>query len=335
MMIKGKKKLVAKTLFRFHAFDAAHRLVRHTLVVFNYHRIRPDDPSFVSDFDDDVFGPTVSRFAEQVGWLAERFDILSQEELIRAAGADRLPSRPSVAITFDDGYRDNFTLAYPILRRLHIPAIFFIPSEQIETRRLGWWDLIAYLIKRTAKPHIEFDGQELKPKSDPLETIRFLQNRMSTESEEKTRDLVSRLAAACEVDLPDQQLQSEELMTWEQIREVAQNNVAIGGHTHTHRVLSTLSKEEQREELTRSKREIESRTEYPVRTMAYPVGGYRHFTPQTQRLAEECGYELGFSFNTGVNRWQIKNRFDVKRIFAPNDVPLLAASSVLPEVFSW
>ena len=79
-------------------------------------------------------------------------------------------------------------------------------------------------------------------------------------------------------------------MTWDHAREVIRNGIAIGSHTHTHRVLSRLAEPAQHWELRESKLALEKHLGQPVRTIAYPVGRYGNFTPATMRIAAECGY---------------------------------------------
>ena len=179
-------------------------------------------------------------FIEQIKWLKQNVKILSEKELIDVLDAKRAPSGLNVLITFDDGYRDNYTLAYPALKKLNVPAIFFIPTNLINTRQVGWWDIIAYLIKNTKKPYIIFEDKKFLLHVERKKTIEFFNNKMKLEKAEKTANLLKTLAEVCEVDMPDFDKQDSQLMTWEQIREVSKNNISIGAHTHTHRVLSTL-----------------------------------------------------------------------------------------------
>src|SRR5207245_2076237 len=83
-----------------------------------------------------------SVFEQQIAWLKRNMRLLCEHELIEIMDSRRYPSEPCALITFDDGYLDNYTLAYPILKRLGAPAIFFIPSYLIESRTVGWWDQI-------------------------------------------------------------------------------------------------------------------------------------------------------------------------------------------------
>lgn len=333
--MKGKKAFLAGWLHCSGCLRLLRGAGRGRLVVFAYHRIRPDGAAADHPFDDGVVGPTASVFAKQVAWLRRQTRVLSEDDLLQIIALGRAPDGLNTMITFDDGYRDNYTLALPILRQMGVPAMFFIPTQPIETRTLGWWDVIAYVIKRTTRPSVALEGVQVDLAGRPREeAIRTLQRLMKTRPAQTTASLAGRLAEACGVPLPSPQAQDREIMTWDHIRELAAQGFGIGSHTHTHRVLATLGAQEQEEELRRSKAVIERQIGREVRSLAYPVGGYAHFTLETQALAARCGYALGFSFNTFVNQPGPVNRFDIKRIEGPRSAELLAAASVLPEVFA-
>jgi peptidoglycan/xylan/chitin deacetylase (PgdA/CDA1 family) len=125
--------------------------------------------------------------------------------------------------------------------------------------------------------------------------------------------------------MPSPAEQSAELMTWDELKEVAADGVTIGSHCVTHRVLATLSPEEQVFELQESRAVLEERLGLEIKSVAYPVGGKPHFTADTERLAALAGYRVAFSFESGVNPPRITNPWAVRRIPAPLNVPSLAA----------
>lgn len=326
----GKKLLLAKLLQYSQLTPLINHFVGNKLVVCNYHRIY--DATKSSQFDDGVYAHSIIEFERHLKWLMKNTKLLSEDELINIVSNGKLVSRICSLITFDDGYIDNYTLAYPILRRLGIPAIYFIPSGQIISRQLGWWDLIAYLIRNTKKTSIFYNNEIVNLQNDD-ESIHLFQKIMKTKPYEETSDLLQKLSEACDFPLPNIETQSKELMTWNQIREVSQNGIDIGSHTHSHRVLSTISSDEQSYELRSSKLIIEKEIGKKVRTIAYPVGGYKHFSPETMRIAAECGYEAAFSFNTGINNQSNLSTYDIKRIEPSVNIELLSASVTFPSLF--
>ena len=336
--MRGKKQALARIL-RLSGGLTLHRtllgrLHRRRLLVFNYHRILPDDPTFSPAYEADVYHTTVSRFAAQVRWLRDHTEVLSQQRLLEhLAGRPYRGSRPASMITFDDGYADNYQLAFPVLRREGVPAMIFVVTSLVEQGRVGWWDIIAYLIRRCTRPLLQLDGASFSLPAQARLAADHFQERMKLEPASQTRDLLERLASACEVTPPTEGAQHQEMITWEQAREMDAGGFAVGAHTHTHRVLGTLTEEEQREELGKSREILEARLGRPVHAVAYPVGGQAHLHGQTPALARAAGYRAGFTYLTGHNRWGRLDPLQISRMEGPAELDLLAARVTAPEIF--
>ena len=302
------------------------------LAIFNYHRIATA-PGQQTAFDDNLYGPDAATFRDELITMKTIADPVSENDLISFFNnGTPLPKR-GFMITFDDGYRDNFDLALPILRELNIPAIFFVPTEAIEKRKLGWWDQIHWFFKQTKKSQIVVGGETFKvvrPINDLAETF---SEKMKALDADETKTLIMELSEACEVAPPSKEVSDAELMSWEQIIEADRLGIAIGGHSHTHRVLSCLDIETQKMELKISKQILEAKLGKPIRSVAYPVGGYEHFHRETMCLARECGYDLGFSFLTGVNQMKSLEPFNIKRMGHQNDPAIYAGVINFPWIF--
>jgi peptidoglycan/xylan/chitin deacetylase (PgdA/CDA1 family) len=324
----------AEVIWRLGVVRLLAKLPRGHLTVLAYHRIRADDARGEHPFDDGVFGPTVSQFREQIHWLTRSTEVIGESQLRLFVGRrEPLPPR-STLVTFDDAYRDNFDLAFPVLQEFRVPAIFFVPTGLLEMRTLGWWDSIAYLIKRTTEPWIDLEGTKEPLDGRRHEIIDKLHERMKRSKASETAGLLKRLSTACRVPLPSPKSQDAELMTWEHVREVSRHGIAVGSHTHTHRVLTTLEGDEVRDELMTSKTILEAKTGMPVHSLAYPCGGRGTFDSRCEAVARECGYSLAFSFTSAVNDASTMSPFDVKRLGASPRLSRLAASVLVPRVFS-
>ncbi len=332
----AKRRLLADALYRLGVFDAWPKGAASRLVVFNYHRIHAG-AVLPTPFDDGVFGPTAATFEAQVSWLARNCNVLSEQDMLDALARHRWPRGRNVVITFDDAYHEQFTVAWPILRQRSLPAIIFVPTQSVSERRVGWWDQIAWLLKETARDRFVLDGTEYEVRAGREAVAAKLMARMKLEKASATSGLVERLSAACGVPLPSQEQQDEQLMTWADLREIARQGGTIGAHTHSHRVLATLSADEQENELRTCRDILISAIGQPVRSLAYPVGNYTHFGRQTKVIARRLGYELGFSFCTGANPARVMDPFDVRRSAAGLRDPTLgvfAAAASVPLVFS-
>src|SRR5947209_3381608 len=120
--MQGKKELLSKIMLRVKLLRLIREVRRDALVIFGWHRISPSTPGFRTPYADDVYGPTPREFEEAIVWLKENTRIISEDELLSFNARGKGPGELSVLITFDDGYRDNYTLAYPILKKHEVPA---------------------------------------------------------------------------------------------------------------------------------------------------------------------------------------------------------------------
>ena len=96
-------------------------------------------------------------FLAEVLHLRDRFHLIGLDELTVLADSGFAVERPTALITFDDGYRDNFDTAVPILEELGVPATFFIPTGFLQSPRLPWWDHVAHVLKRSMEARVVLD----------------------------------------------------------------------------------------------------------------------------------------------------------------------------------
>lgn len=333
--IPGKKRLLAE-LFKFTGVLAvAKKTITTQLVIFNYHRIL--DPRNPTPFDDSVFGPDEESFRKHLQWMKKNGDPISEEDLLKFVYEKKPLPKQAFLVTFDDGYSDNFTKAFPILKEQRVPAIFFLPTSSILKRELGWWDEIYWCLKHATKRQFSFQGIAIDlDKMSLRHAAEIFIQKKKLEAQNKTASLIEELRQSCQSQPIPFDRRDKELMTLEQAKECLSGGVRIGSHTHSHRVLATLSLEEQRKELTDSKQILEETLSTPILSLAYPVGGYEHFNTETPTIAKECGYKLAFSFLTGTNPDPAKqfNPFDIRRIDIPSSETVFSAVFSIPSVFA-
>ena len=334
----SKRLLLAKTLAATCVLGGLERLwSRRGVVIWNYHRI---GSCAGNPFDDGVYSATAEQLREHVGYLKKNFYLMTMDELVRAAEAG-FPAAdgPGAMITFDDGYRDNFELALPVLREAGVPATFFIPTAFLENPRLPWWDRIAFIVKKTAETRISPDYPtpmeiDMRSAGRQLAIQRIIAAYKSAPVLDDERFFHS-LETAAKVEVDEFGLAGDLFMTWEHVHRLIEAGMNIEGHTHTHPILARLSEAQQREELVESKQILESRLGREVRAVAYPVGSRGAFSEVTKRLGRESGYRVGFSFYGGVNWPGSKDLMDIRRcaVDAPDDFRELRARTTLLSSF--
>lgn len=288
---------------------------KQVFIVQNYHRIFSGELN--TEFDEGVFGGISQDYLyRQLKWLSKDYDIISEDDLVFCISNNSFP-RKSLLLTFDDGYIDNYTLAYPLLLSLKMSAIFFISTKQFMERTLGWWDIISYSIKNTSKVKLSIDGNDFDLKGLPGRTaaIKKLLDKFYKMPASETFDLLEKLSLELSVDLPSHDIQSRELMDKNNLKDMIENGMFIGSHSNSHLVLSTLDYEEQDREVYVPKKVLESELGINVRSFAYPVGTSYSFDDKTKEMVRNHGYSFGFSFYSGVNDSKDIDPYDIKRTF--------------------
>jgi len=335
-MFKGKKELLSKLLNYSGGFELLKRINRKNLYTVSYHRLYSGQLDTI--FDDNVFGHSEISFLKHMKWFKENFDIFSEADLINHLAGNKPLKRRTVIITFDDGYLDNYTIAYPILKKLEIPAIFFIPCNQISGSAIAWWDVLSYFAKTTTKKEITamkktFDPTTAKGLSDARYHLCWQYKILPVEEAKKYL-----LEVHKELDIQESieeimALSQKEFMNWEQIKELSDNNIAIASHTMNHQVLSKLTPEMQSYELNNSKDYLEKKVNKKISTIAYPVGKAYHFNEDTKRLTKEAGYQAGFSFIDGYEKTAITDRFSIPRFVLSDSTSFFKAQTLLAKYF--
>ena len=286
---------------------------RDVLIVLNYHRIGNANES---PYDPGVFSATAEEFEWQIAYLKRRYYLTNLDEAVSMITGS-IPLRTSVLITFDDGYLDNYSLAFPVLRSHAAQAVFFLTTSFVGTNHVPWWDVIAYIIKNSRKDviqlqypeRIEFDLRRQGLNEVIVRTLQ-LYKRPDVKLQER---FIQELEAACESSAPSSSA-ARCFMNWDEAREMQHGGMVFGSHTHTHEILSKLPVERQLEEARQSRETLESQLNHRVDVLAYPVGGRNCFTPETIEALESCGYRAAFSFYGGFNLPGEMQPFNICRV---------------------
>jgi peptidoglycan/xylan/chitin deacetylase (PgdA/CDA1 family) len=281
--------------------------------VLTYHRIGNAAECL---HDSDIFSATSDELDEHVRFLKRGWHISTLEEVLEVVEGTRRLTRPSVLFTFDDGYRDNHSAAYPILASHGVQGVFFLTTGYVGTQLTPWWDRIAYIIKSSKSMTFELRYPskyrfDINQQGIDVVIRKVLQLYKSSLNQDEALFLNS-LEEACDTARPNEEERC--IMNWGEAAEMLSGGMAIGSHTHSHRILSKLSAEEQLEEMLTSKQLLEARLNTKVQSIAYPVGGPDTFTDVTRSAAEKAGYRIAFSYYGGVNVVGSFHPYDVARV---------------------
>jgi peptidoglycan/xylan/chitin deacetylase (PgdA/CDA1 family) len=296
----SKRLLLSRLLKRSGVFALLEALPsRPGVLVVNHHRI---GSASQTRFDRGVFSQTVEGLDEQVRFLRKRMPIVAGDDLEALLTGKQPLKRTYAAITFDDGYLDNYTHAFPVLQSHGVPAIFFPVIQYVGSDAVPWWDEIAYLVRNTTRPFVEVNTpspMRIAVAGDREAVIlQLLRHYKKPENQDGERFLQElRASAGCSPPDPGRRF-----LDWEEARTMANAGMEFGSHTCSHTILSQQSPEQQIWELSESRRILESKLGRRVHSLAYPVGSATAFTLETEKLAHNAGFSLAFAFQGGWNQ---------------------------------
>jgi len=262
--------------------------------ILNYHRVNDEgDPFFPSL-------PT-ALFEQQMAFVARAYTVLPVEELVDRMGRGTLP-RNALAITFDDGYRDNLTHAAPILARHGLPATVFLATGAIGTGKPLWFDPLALAFKRARLEAwtAPWGGTlPLHTASDRLRALADVQDRLKRQPDGDRRRSVDDVLR--DLELSDLTPLKNLMMTWDDVHALSGLGIRIGAHTVTHPILSRLSEPEAAAEIRGSREAIAAACGSAPRAFAYPNGRAHDYSEAVVRAVREAGFTCAVTTRFGVN----------------------------------
>lgn len=306
------------------------------LLVLNYHRI---GVAAESEFDPELFSASVEQFDRQVAYLSRHFDVIGLDDLPRVLGPQSGRGQ-HVLITFDDGYRDNYEFAFPVLLAHAVPAAFFLATGFLDQPHLAWWDEVAWMVTHAQVNTIPANRWIDQPVSlDPatrLKAIQYLLKCYKLTPASETGAFLDELAEQTASGRCPQQLADSMWMNWDMVREMRDGGMHFGAHTMSHTVLSRLSLDEQAREISGSRDRIEQETSAAPLAFSYPVGKSHAYGPETQAVVREAGYRWAFAYHGGYARRGVCDPFAIPRVAIERDTSWgeFRAVTGLPQVFA-
>jgi peptidoglycan/xylan/chitin deacetylase (PgdA/CDA1 family) len=308
------------------------------LLILLYHRLAvTGETTAISglELDDPVPVERFERHLRVLRWFGEPLPLNAAFQRLHDS---RETLRTFLAITFDDGYRDNYTLGRPIWTRHGIPVTLFPAIAQVDRGEWLWWDELARIVGAA-----DFDEDQVRSLLEVLDELapgpawtdglagtcgreafaRFLFARMvrlpvdlrEAVLGEVARHLATvrpaRPASAC--DTPSDRL----YIDWEELRDLAREGVEIGGHTVRHPRLPCETAVVAEAEITTCRKLLWEKLQKPINCFAMPGGFY---DDRDLALIARAGYRLAVTVEKGVN-YRDTNPYRLRRISLSWDEP--------------
>jgi peptidoglycan/xylan/chitin deacetylase (PgdA/CDA1 family) len=271
---------------------ALERLPGRGAVVLRYHSVN-DDPVWMRECVQRSLVVPSGVFDAQVAYLVSRHRVVGIGEVVAAMRTGRSLDRRTVAITFDDGYEDNYRKAFPILKRHGAPAAFYVTTGSIGDARPLWTVELRRAVMRARKPALDLSFREAGPldvsTDDARETaVRELAGRLKRCPAPEARAALAEVLAASGVAGGQER---RVMMSWDEIREMHRAGMTIGAHTGEHWNLPSLDDADLEKEVHGSRNALAVALDAPVEHFAYPNGRTdRHCDARVAGVVAAAGF---------------------------------------------
>ncbi len=289
------------------------------LTILTYHRVLPLRASLEYPFQGMVMPRDL--FEAQMAHLASKHNVVPLADAIRLLAQDRLPGR-AVSITFDDGYRDNFDHALPVLRKYGISATFFLVTRAIDGKIRLWWDAVADHVEQLSRSSRLSDRRrldlppwmstligELNAGKSHQQVTRELVDRLNGLSRKERTEANHALSACAEA---EEEKGSDLMLDWDRVRRMIDAGMHVGAHTLNHAFLDELEEGEIRQEITGSVAALQQETGVTVRLFSFPRG---RSGKSAKRIVHQLGLEAAVTTEPGSNK-RGADPFQIKRVDA-------------------
>lgn len=263
------------------------RVARPSARIVAYHRV-----GSTYEFPSDVpmMGPR--DFEKQIAYLSRRYSVISLRELgsVLYSGAS-MPAKTAV-ITFDDGYRDNYLKAYPILKKYGVPATIFLATGHIDSATPSWWDRVSYVVSTTPREHLELGRlgtYHLHTTTERWLAARSIRERIKQLPDPEKNLVIDQLVSKLDVDMP-RSVGRELFLSWDEVREMSRNGIDFGAHTVNHPTLVGMPLEHATREIVGSQMRIQENLGRPADTFAYPDGRLSNITDGIKKILRANGF---------------------------------------------
>lgn len=292
----------------------ARRLQGGRGAILRYHSVT-DDESTTLQYLDSGLMVTAETFGAQLRFVKRCYTVVSLDELVDRIHTGRsLPPR-AVAITFDDGYRDNYTHAYRLLRAAGMPATFYVTTGTIDGGPALWTAKLRFMLRTTTRREVVLPEPLGAPATidgpaDRQALFTRLIVALKGVPTPRRLELVEELGGT--FGITDFSPLANIMMTWRELREMHQNGMTIGAHTVTHPNLPRTEVEEMRREIVGSRDAIAERVGTPVAHFSYPNGrGSSHVNDTVRAVVRDAGFRsavtsLAGCIALGADPWELR-----------------------------
>jgi peptidoglycan/xylan/chitin deacetylase (PgdA/CDA1 family) len=297
--------------------DFKKRAQKRQSLILMYHRITR--PSQTDEYIEPGMYVTPETFKMHLNLLLKYFHVVSLHTLLESNGKNAI--RPLCSITFDDGWYDFYTHAYPILRDKKVPATVFLPTNFIGTSQWFWTDRLSTILKNSIVSPVEpiLDSLALKIAHLSGSLFSRIDNAIKL-LKPYSRQVIEHTLNNLELNIIGKKhIEKKAFLDWSDCHTLKNSGIiSFGSHTANHVILSSETDQVCFDELEISKNKLlsENVVDKEFIPFCYPNGG---FSEKCARIVEETGYHCAV---TTIGGWVDKNdnRFKLHRVGIHQDM---------------
>ena len=278
------KQQLIKLLSNFGGLQLAKFLTRNTPRIFMYHSFSEDtQPGYVS----------AEQFEWQLKQIKKNFNPITLIELAQLINSHQKVPANTIVITIDDGYKNFYDVAFPLLKKYQIPATFFVTSGFIDGDLWLWPDQLKWLLKNKKNNHEKFTllNTTFSSLTDKQKNWQQINDFCLSISDEEKYQAIGELASILDVDLPTKAPEQFAPCTWQQLTEMQKWGVEIGGHTVTHPSLGQVTIDKAEYEIKQSLLIMNQQLGERDRSFCYPNGQPTDYNDEIKAVVENAGYQ--------------------------------------------
>jgi peptidoglycan/xylan/chitin deacetylase (PgdA/CDA1 family) len=299
-------------------------------LVLRYHAVTPDEHEVA--YATPEICVALRSFRLQMAFVKRAYTVLPLPELVDLVTRGvKLPPR-ALAITFDDGYADNYRLAFPVLERLGLTATVYVTTSCLEDGPPLWMSAVRAVVLKTKSAELDVPGigrVQLGPSEGRGPAARAVTRSLVPLSGTERNERLAAIVAAAGVD-PARELAST-MLTWQEVRALARGGWTIGAHTVSHANVALTAVGEAESEIAGSRAALAAAIGQPVQHFAYPNTGGEHvyFGPAVSTLLARLGFRSAVTSKPGALRTGA-DRFTLPRIgVSPRLAPVSELAAAL------
>ncbi len=306
--------LIERALGATGAAETLGRAARRDVLILMYHSVADADDARWIDPANHV-APAV--FERQMRRLARTRRVISVGELAACLCERRDPPPGAVVLTFDDGYRDNASIAAPVLRELKLPWTLYLPTGFVERREAPWIDQVYTVFRTRTRDALVLDRETISLQSPAA--CRAAYHAVTRVLLETSRDDRERRLAELREALRPQAEAPALTLGWDELREAAAQNplLTLGVHTREHLDLTHAPPSAATEEVRRCVEDAAAALGYAPEHFAYP---YNRASAETRQWLVDAGLRSAMASGAGGLIGHDADPLHLTRVAAPADM---------------